>query len=133
MEVSASRQDGGVDAGAQAVAELRRGSAAHRGLRAATAKGCARPRCWARPMGPCSRGDGQRGISVDNDGGHPLGALAAATVAGAAGRARISERAYNHPMRTARGHHRAASGVAGRPWARDLRFRDDLGVTDNGT
>ena len=31
MEVSASRQDGGVDAGAQAVAELRRGSAAHRG------------------------------------------------------------------------------------------------------
>ena len=66
------------------------------------------------------------------DGGHPLGALAAATVAGAAGRARISERAYNHPMRTARGHHRAASGVAGRPWARDLRFRDDLGVTDNG-
>ena len=37
MEVSASRQDGGVDAGAQAVAELRRGSAAHRGLRAALA------------------------------------------------------------------------------------------------
>ena len=59
--------------------------------------------------------------------------VAAATVAGAAGRARISERAYNHPMRTARGHHRAASGVAGRPWARDLCFRDDLGVTDNGT
>ena len=54
-------------------------------------------------------------------------------MAGAAGRARISERAYNHPMRTARGHHRAASGVAGRPWAREKRFRDALGVTDNGT
>ena len=43
--------DGGVDAGAQAVAELRRGSAAHRGLRAATAKGGrgrgAGQRCWA--------------------------------------------------------------------------------------
>ena len=66
-------------------------------------------------------------------GGHPLGALAAASVAGAAGRARISERAYNHPMRTARGHHRAASGVAGRPWAREKRFRVSLRVTDNGT
>ena len=52
------------------------------------------------------------------------------TLTSAAGRARISGRAYNHPMRTARGHHRAASGVAGRPWARDLCFRDDLGEPD---
>ena len=51
--------DGGVDAGAQAVAELRRGSAAHRGLRAATAKGGARPRCWAEHTRRGS-GDGQR-------------------------------------------------------------------------
>ena len=73
---------------------------------------------------------GQTVRQEDNDGGHPLGALAAATVgvAGAADRARISERAYNHPMRTARGHHRAASGVVGRPWAREKRFRDVLGV-----
>ena len=51
--------DGGVDAGAQAVAELRRGSAAHRGLRAATAKGGARPRCWAEHTRRGS-GDGHR-------------------------------------------------------------------------
>ena len=96
----------------------------------------------ARATRRCMRGGNSCEITIvaarppmrDHDRGSTMGSSAnrAWPVRPTARESAISEPAYNHPMRTACGHHRAASGVAGRPWARDLRFRDALGVTDNG-